>query len=88
MKKIAGMLFIITLLAGIVFNACRSTCAYYEINMTNCTLCNKCIAACGHHAIQVITSETASDQLMIDPDKCIGCGECIKVCSDGAIKAN
>lgn len=86
MKKISAILFFVTLITGIIVNACHETDDFYMINQTNCTLCNECIPVCGYHAIYTITSETEPDRLYIDPNKCMGCGECVKACKYNAIE--
>lgn len=50
-----------------------------ELIYTNdlCTGCNKCVRSC-----PVLTANIATQEgyVMVDPDKCIACGECFDVC--------
>jgi uncharacterized protein len=50
-----------------------------RINEDLCTACGTCAEWCPTDAIRV--EKTAK----IDPAKCIGCGECLAVCLDGAV---
>lgn len=49
-----------------------------QINIQNCTNCNKCKNICPTNAI--------TEDLSIDLGKCIFCGECERVCSSDVIK--
>lgn len=82
MKKITGILFLLTILSMILVNSCKSTANYYTIDQTKCTYCQKCVTVCGFHAINMIKSETDRDTLVIDPIKCVGCGECYLKCTE------
>ncbi|KIH78024.1 hypothetical protein SAMN05660860_02304 [Geoalkalibacter ferrihydriticus] len=46
-----------------------------------CTACADCFAACVHGAISFIEGKAR-----IDPGACVGCGRCISVCEEHAIK--
>jgi Fe-S-cluster-containing dehydrogenase component len=53
------------------------------------TLCNhcrrpSCVTACGNDAI----SKRGDGLVLIDPEKCVGCGQCAKACAYGAIFKN
>lgn len=80
MKKISGLLFVLTLVSMIFINSCKSTGGHYTIDQSKCTYCQKCVTVCGFHAITMVTSETDRDTLKIDPIKCVGCGECVIEC--------
>lgn len=80
MKKITGILFLLTLLAMIGINSCKTTADHYTIDQSKCTYCQKCVTVCGYHAITMVTSEFDRDTLVIDPNKCVGCGECLLEC--------
>lgn len=79
MKKLTGILFLLTLGCLILINSCKSTADYYAIDQAKCTQCLQCIPACGFHAITQHFTDT-STYLVIDPNKCVGCGECVIAC--------
>ncbi len=81
MKKITGVLFVLTLLSMIFINSCKSTADFYAIDQSKCQYCLECVKVCGFHAIYQKTSETDRDSLFIDPNKCVGCGECVLACN-------
>lgn len=53
-----------------------------EIQDDKCKICYACVRACPVNAIQV-TSDQAYPRIM--PNRCIGCGSCIQVCTPEAI---
>jgi ferredoxin len=85
MKRLSGILFILTLLAMLSVNSCQQTGTLYSINQDSCTLCKECIKVCGYNAIYMVKSENDRDTLIIDPNKCVGCGECTIACPVDAI---
>lgn len=84
MKRITGILFLLTLATMILINSCKSTADHYTISTTKCTMCLKCIPVCGFHAINQVFTDSGS-YLVIDPNKCVGCGECVIACKYDAI---
>jgi uncharacterized protein len=50
-----------------------------KIKVRACTACGVCADNCPSDAI------TVDDHAAIDSDKCIGCGECIAICQEGAV---
>ena len=52
-----------------------------RVNAKQCRNCSVCMAFCPEAAIL-----QAEGHVVIDPAKCIGCGECLVVCKFGAIK--
>ena len=46
----------------------------------DCSTCHSCFWECPVHAIQFVGNEYA-----IDPEKCISCGKCAKVCPTNRI---
>lgn len=52
----------------------------------NCSGCNKCIAGCPVLAANVVIADEESGQtkIMVDANKCISCGHCIKECHNYA----
>lgn len=52
----------------------------YEVD-GGCVLCLMCVYQCPAKAISII--EDVSTE--IDPEKCIGCGKCAKICQAEAI---
>ncbi len=52
-----------------------------QIIKKNCNLCNVCKVWCPAHAITM-----GNEMALIDPEKCIGCGECLAVCQFDAVK--
>jgi len=85
MKKITGWLFVATILFMLVVNACQQTGIIYHIDQTKCNLCQKCVTVCGFHAISMHQSVNDRDTIVIDPNLCMGCGECLIVCPVDAI---
>lgn len=53
-------------------NACKSGCLHM----------GSCIKVCESHAIY----RDEQDNIVVDPDKCIGCGRCASVCPNQVIK--
>ena len=82
MKRLTGILFLLTLVSMIFVNSCKSTADHYTINQAKCTYCQKCVTVCGFHAIYMVPSTTDRDTLKIDPIKCVGCGECVIKCKN------
>lgn len=62
----------------------------YAINQESCVNCLKCVPKCAYGAINHIKREgTKWDSVVIDPKKCVGCGECFRICpTAGAIQEN
>jgi len=54
-----------------------------RINEEECTACGKCSCNC---PVQAITKKDS--YYAIIPEKCIGCAQCISVCSQNAVKIN
>jgi uncharacterized Fe-S center protein len=52
-----------------------------RVNAKQCRNCSVCMAFCPEAAIV-----QAEGHVVIDPARCIGCGECLVVCKYGAIK--
>jgi uncharacterized Fe-S center protein len=52
-----------------------------RVQAKQCRNCSVCMSFCPEAAI-----EQAEGHVVIDPAKCIGCGECLVVCKFGAIK--
>ena len=48
-----------------------------------CALCMTCLYQCPVQAIRLIEDVS----VVIDEDKCIGCGRCLDACQPGAIQA-
>lgn len=82
MKKITGILFLLTLFAMIGINSCKNTADFYAIDQSKCQYCLECVPVCGYHAINMVKAgnEFDRDTLIIDPNKCVGCGECVIAC--------
>ncbi len=55
-----------------------------------CKGCETCLSWCAQQAISMVPLksgvETRQETATIDPEKCIGCGECILSCPSGAIQ--
>ncbi|MCD6494825.1 glycyl-radical enzyme activating protein, partial [Candidatus Bipolaricaulota bacterium] len=54
----------------------RPEILYYK---ERCTLCKACVSACNQDALEVV-----DDGLLLDQSVCIGCGDCVPVCPNGA----
>ena len=52
----------------------------YVINQEFCSVCHQCRVECPMHAIRMKNAK-----YWIDPEKCISCGKCVKVCHNGCI---
>ena len=52
----------------------------YAIKQSLCSGCHRCRMECPVDAIRF-----KNDKYWIDPEKCIGCGSCVKVCHNGCI---
>jgi NAD-dependent dihydropyrimidine dehydrogenase PreA subunit len=85
-NRIFSLTFVSILVAMTIFNSCSKYDTTYAVNDSKCALCLKCVAVCGQHAISVQTSGT-TQYVVIDKDKCIGCGKCYNACSYKAIYA-
>jgi|WetSurMetagenome_2_1015567.scaffolds.fasta_scaffold320570_2 ferredoxin len=84
MKRISGIFFVLIALIMVGVNSCQPTGSLYSIKQPVCNQCLKCIPVCGYHAITMVTTPT-KDTLVIDPNKCVGCGECKIACPIDAI---
>lgn len=83
-NRLFGFTFFSIFLAMIVFNSCDKYDMVYAVNDSKCSLCLECVAVCGNHAISVQTNGS-TQYVVIDKDKCIGCGKCYNACSYKAI---
>lgn len=54
-----------------------------SVNHDSCTRCGKCVTACRDGGYQAISFR--DKRILIDPDKCDGCGLCPLVCPERAI---
>ena len=54
----------------------------YVIKQELCSACHRCRTGC---PVQAIRFKNA--KYWIDPEKCISCGKCVKVCHNGCISA-
>ena len=52
----------------------------YRIDQTLCSACHRCRVECPKGAIRFKNAE-----YWIDPEKCISCGKCVRVCHNGCI---
>ncbi len=52
-----------------------------SVNPERCTLCEECLMNCPAGAISI-----ENNVIVFDHDTCIGCGECVALCSERAIK--
>ncbi len=55
-----------------------------KVRAERCISCRRCFRACPASAISMSNGGPAS----ISPDSCIGCGECVAWCRNGAIRPN
>ena len=49
-----------------------------------CIGCNKCVGSCLEKAI---TSNPSGNGIVIDPSRCVSCGDCQRVCPSGTLAA-
>ncbi len=52
----------------------------YKINQELCSCCHRCRTGCPVHAIRF-----RGAKYWIDPEKCVSCGSCVRVCHNGCI---
>jgi uncharacterized Fe-S center protein len=61
-----------------------------QVKGKTCTGCETCLSWCAQQAISMLSPppgvETKHNIALIDPKKCIGCGECILTCPSGSIQ--
>ena len=57
-----------------------------NINTKLCRACGACVQACKSGAIHLTSKGDGNFHSEVDPDKCIGCGYCYRVCPVDAIK--
>ena len=61
-----------------------------QVKGKTCTGCETCLGWCAQQAISMLSPpsgvETKHNIALIDPKKCIGCGECILTCPSGSIQ--
>ena len=55
----------------------------YEIKQTLCSACHQCRMECPVGAIRIKNAK-----YWIDPEKCVSCGSCVKVCHNGCIESD
>lgn len=55
-----------------------------ELDTEKCTGCRMCIMVCPHEVFELIEKKAT----IIDRDRCMECGACMRNCSEGAIKVN
>ena len=54
----------------------------YVINQERCSNCQRCWVECPMNAIRIENAK-----YWIDPEKCIACGKCVKVCHNACISS-
>jgi Pyruvate/2-oxoacid:ferredoxin oxidoreductase delta subunit len=56
-----------------------------EYEKSNCAFCKSCTELCPMYAIQLIDEESEDKRIVIDYNRCIGCGVCAFNCQNEAI---
>ena len=56
-----------------------------EYNIENCVFCKKCTTICPMYTIELVDEETDDKRIVINYDRCIGCGVCAYNCPKGAL---
>jgi len=56
-----------------------------EYELENCVFCKKCTTICPMYAIELADEDTEDKHIVIDYDKCIGCGVCAFNCPSEAL---
>jgi ferredoxin len=51
-----------------------------KVNVTICTGCGQCVAACPHKIITLETIRFHKNAVITHPELCNACGWCIKAC--------
>ena len=62
----------------------RKSQAVYDMCVTDCVGCLHCLE---NFECPALTLDEATDQVIIDGVRCVGCGVCVHVCPAGAIEA-
>ncbi|TFG07073.1 MAG: 4Fe-4S dicluster domain-containing protein, partial [Promethearchaeota archaeon] len=56
-----------------------------EYEKENCVFCKRCVELCPMLAIELLDEESEDKRIVIDFNKCIGCGVCAFNCPNGAL---
>jgi len=60
-----------------------------EIDQENCTVCGKCVDVCPVQALALVSANDPQDKkkksVRLEKKLCLGCGLCVKSCSNGRI---
>ena len=56
-----------------------------EYEIKNCAFCKKCTILCPMYAIELANEDTEDEHIVIDYDRCIGCGVCAFNCPNEAL---
>jgi NAD-dependent dihydropyrimidine dehydrogenase PreA subunit len=52
----------------------------------NCARCRVCINKCHHHVLDMVRDQDGLHLVVKDPDRCSGCGDCVKACKFKALE--
>lgn len=83
------VVFWMLVLLAFAINACSDFAKSYhtyKIKQETCTSCKTCVPKCTFGAISRYPRIDGPDSVVIDPQKCVGCGECIKACPWNSIE--
>ncbi len=83
-KSAGGPAVVIAKHACMLDREARQSQAVYEMCVTDCVGCRHCLE---NFECPALTLDEATDQVVIDGVRCVGCGVCVHVCPAGAITA-
>ncbi len=83
-SQAAGPAVVIAKHACMLDRGARQSQAVYDMCITDCVGCRHCLE---NFECPALTLDEATDQVVIDGVRCIGCGVCVHVCPAGAIEA-
>lgn len=83
---VAAIAFVLLGLAAFPFLFGRMRVAKPKIIEASCIGCNRCYEDCPFNAISMVPDERGDPKAVIDPDKCLACGNCAGACNPQAVE--
>ena len=69
------------------FNREHSRTPFVKLDTRKCKACWECINICSNHVINKIDMPWHKHALIVEPDSCTGCLNCVDICQYGAYEA-